>query len=47
MDSFQFSGSSLDNSVENLSKDDLMYLSQEFDNNVLDLTKQKQFYSYE
>ena len=28
-------------------KDDFKYLSQEFDNNVLDLVKQKRFYLYE
>ena len=41
IDSFQFLGSSLDNLVKNIAKDDCMYLSQEFDNNVLDLVKQK------
>ena len=30
-----------------MSKDDLKYLSQEFDNNVLYLVKQKWFYPYE
>ena len=39
IDSFQFLGSSLDNLVKNLSKDDFKYLSQEFDNKVLDLVK--------
>ena len=34
MDSFQFLSVSLDSIVENLNKDDLMYLSQEFDNNI-------------
>ena len=33
--------------VKNLSQNDFKYLSQEFDNNVLDLVKQKGFYSYE
>ena len=33
--------------VENLSKDDNQYLSQEFDNDVLDLVTQKVFYLYE
>ena len=30
-----------------MGKDDFKYLSQEFDNNVLDLVKQKEFYRYE
>ena len=47
IDSFQFLSSSLDSLVEDLSKDDFKYLSQEFDNNVLNLVKQKGFYSYE
>ena len=47
IDSFQFLSSSLDSLVKNLGKDDLKYLSQEFDNNVLDLVKQKRFYPYE
>ena len=38
--------SSLDNIVKNLDKDDFKYISQEFDNNVLDLIKQKEFYPY-
>ena len=41
INSFQFLSSSLDNSVKNVKKDDLKYLSQEFGNNVLDLVKQK------
>ena len=45
--SFQFLSSSLDSLVKNLSKDDFKYLSQEFDNKVLDLVKQKGFYPYE
>ena len=45
IDSFlQFLSSSLDSLVKNLSKEDFKYLSQEFDNNVLDLVKQKAFY---
>ena len=36
IDSFQFLGSPLDSLVKNLNKDDFRYLSQEFDNNVLD-----------
>ena len=47
IDSFQFLSSSLDSLVKNLDKDDFKYLSQEFDNNVLDIVKQKGFYSYE
>ena len=47
IDSFQFLSSSLDSLVKYLSKDDLKYLSQEFDNNVLDPVKQKEFYPYE
>ena len=48
-DSFQIfkESSSLDSLVKNLSKDDFKYLSQEFDNNVLDLVQQKGFYPYE
>ena len=46
--SLQFLNSLLDILVKNLSKSDFNYLSQEFDNNVLeDLDKQKQFYPYE
>ena len=45
--SFQFLSPSLDSLVKNLSKDDFKYLSQEFDNNVLDLVKQNGFYPYE
>ena len=39
IDSFQFLSSSLDSLVKNLGKDNFKYLSQEFDNNVLDLVK--------
>ena len=39
--SFQILSSSLHSLVKNLSKDDFKHLSQEFDNNVLDLVKQK------
>ena len=46
-DSFQFLSSSLDSLAKNLYKDDFKYLSQEFDNNVLDLVSQKGFYPYE
>ena len=45
--SFQYLSSSLDSLFKNLKKDDLKYLSQEFDSNVLDLLKQKRFYPYE
>ena len=44
---FQYLSSSLDSLVKNLNKDDFRYLSQEFDNNVLDLGKQKGFCPYE
>ena len=47
IDSFQFIGSPLDSLVQNLNKDDFKYLSQEFDDKILDLVKQKQFYPYE
>ena len=40
IDSFQFLSSSLDRLAIILSKDDFKFLSQEFDNNVLDLVKQ-------
>ena len=41
IDCFQFLSSSLDSLVKNLNKANFKYLSQEFDNNVLDLVKQK------
>ena len=47
IDSFQFLSSSLYSLVKNLNKDDFKYLSQEVDNNILDLVKQKGFYPYE
>ena len=47
IDSFQFLSSSLDGLVKNLDKDDFKYLSQEFDNDVLDVVKQNGFYPYE
>ena len=47
IDSFQFLSSSWDSLVKHLNKDDFKYLSQEFDNKVLDLVKLKGFYSYE
>ena len=46
IDSFQFLSCLLDSLVKNLNKDDFKYLSQEFDNNVLDLVKQIGFYPY-
>ena len=45
--SFQFLSSSLDHLIKNLNKDDFKHLSQESDNNVLDLVKQKRFYPYD
>ena len=39
IDSFQFLSSLLDSLVKNLGKYDFKYMSQEFDNNVLDLVK--------
>ena len=36
IDNFQFLSSSLDGLVKNVKKDDFKYLSQQFDNNVLD-----------
>ena len=47
IDNFQFLSLSLDRLVKNLNKDDFKYQSQEFDNNLLDLVKQKGFYRYE
>ena len=47
IDSFQFLSTSFDTLAKNLSKDDFKYLSQEFNNNVLDLVKQNGFYPYE
>ena len=48
IDSFQFLSSSLvDSLVKSLGENDFKYLSQEFDNNMLDLVKQKVFYPYE
>ena len=47
---FQFLSSSLDSLdslVKNLNKDDFKYLSQQFDNNVFDLVKQKGNYPYQ
>ena len=47
IDSLQFSSSALDSLVKNWNKDGFKYLNQEFDNNVLDLVKQKGFYPYQ
>ena len=47
IDSFQFLSSSLDRLVKSLSKYDFKYFSQQIDNNVLDLVKQKGFYHYD
>ena len=47
IDSFQSLSSPLESLVKNLNKGDVKYLSQEFENNVLDLVKQKGFYPYE
>ena len=47
IDSFQFLSSSLNSLVKNLNKNDFKYFSQVFDNNVLDLVKQKGFYLHE
>ena len=47
IDSFQSLSSSLDSLVKNLNKDGFKYLSQEFDDKVLDLVKEKGFYTYE
>ena len=45
IDSFQLLSSSLESLVKNLAKDDFKYLSQEFDNNKLDLVKQREILS--
>ena len=47
IDSFEFLICLLDSLVKNLTKEGFTYLSQEFDNKVLDLVKQKRFYPYE
>ena len=36
----------MDSLTKNLEKHDFKYFSQEFDNNVLDITEQKWFYNY-
>ena len=45
--SFQFLSFSLNSLVTNLDKNDFKYLSQEFNNKVLDSVKLKGFYPYE
>ena len=47
IDSFQCLSSSLDSLVKNLIREYFKYLSQEFDNKILDLVKLKGFYPYE
>ena len=47
IDSFQFLSSSLDILNKILAKVDFKYLSQEFDNSLLNLVKQKRVCSYE
>ena len=44
IDSFQFLSFSLDSLFKHFNRGDFTYFSQEFDNNVLDLVKQKEFY---
>ena len=44
---YQFLSSLLESLVKKVAKDDFKHLSQEFDNNVLDLVKQNRFYPYE
>ena len=47
IDSIRFLISSLYSLVKNLVKGGFNFLSQEFENNVLELVKQKRFYPYE
>ena len=47
INSIQFLRFSLDRLVKNLGKDGFKYFGQEFDNNALDLVKQKRFHAYE
>ena len=47
IDSFKFLSSSLYSLAKNLAKNDFKYLSQDFDCNVLDLLKQKEFRPFE
>ena len=46
IDSMQFMNSSLDALVKNFSDNDFKYLSQEFSGDLIELVKQKGFYSY-
>ena len=47
IDSMQFTNSSLEASVKNLSDNEFKYLSQEFSGDLLELVKQKGVYLYE
>ena len=47
IDSFQIPNSSLNSLIKKLVKGDFKYLSKEFDNNLLDVVKQKGFYVYQ
>ena len=47
IDSMQFTNSSLDSFVKNLSDNDFKYLSKEFSSDLLKLGKQKGVYPYE
>ena len=47
IDSFRFLSSSFDSLFKNFFENDFKHLSQEFDTEVLDLVKQKEFYFYE
>ena len=47
IDRFRFLSSTLDSLIKNLNKGDFKYLSQESDNSVFDLGKQKELYPYE
>ena len=47
IDRFRFLSSTLDSLIKNLNKADFKYLSQESDNSVFDLGKQKELYPYE
>ena len=47
IDIFQFLNSPFDSFVKSFKRNDFKYLSQGFDNNVLDLAKQKGFYTYD
>ena len=47
IDSFQFLSSWLHILTQNFAKDSFIYFSQEFDNKILDLVKQKMFFTCE